>query len=192
MARRAALPTIRLSAYGLGLMIYSPTAVRALEAGYNYMPTNGPLREPLRSQVEEKQRVVLLGTGSPEIDYAIIPHDGPVSRAARRSAAAEVRFGLRVEGRSVCVRDGYAPMEWTRRVSRRQTFPLADGYYGVHALWVDSEPDAVMTILLCFQRRARRLAGNGWPYLGYRVSRRLTMAATGSPRRLPRSSPPST
>jgi hypothetical protein len=33
MARRTALPTILLSAYGLGLMICSPTAVRALEAG---------------------------------------------------------------------------------------------------------------------------------------------------------------
>jgi hypothetical protein len=178
--------------YGLGLMICSPAAVRALETGYDYMPTGGPLREPLRSLVEKEQRVVLLGTGSPEVDYAIIPHTGPPSRAARRSAAAEVRFGLHVEGGTVCVRDGYDPMEWTRRVPRRQAFPAADGYYGVHALWVDSEPDADMAILLCFQRRARRLPGNGWPYLGYRVSRRLTMVATRSPRQLLRPSPPST
>jgi predicted DNA-binding WGR domain protein len=43
-------------------------------------------------------------TGSPEVDYAIIPHTGPASRAVRRSAAAEVRFALHVEGGTVCVR----------------------------------------------------------------------------------------
>lgn len=185
-------PTIRLNAAGLGLMICSPAAVRALEAGYDYMPTDGGLREPLRSLVEADQRVVLLGTRSPEVDYAIMPHAGPASRAARESAAAEVRFGLRVEGEVVCVRDGYDPMEWTRRVPRRQTFALADGYYGVHALWVEGERDAEMTILLSFEPRVRRLSGNGWPYLGYRVSHRFTRAALESPHRLPRSSPPST
>ena len=153
-------------------MICSPAAVRALKEGDDYMPLSAPLREPLRSLVEKEQRVVLLGTGSPEVDYAIIPHAGPASRAARRSAAAEVRFGLHVDGGRVCVRDGYDPMEWTGRVPRRQTFPLADGYYGVQALWVDREPNADMTILMCFERRARRLPGNGWPYLGYSVSRR--------------------
>jgi hypothetical protein len=42
----------------------------------------------------------------------------------------------------------------------------------VHALSVHSGPDADMTILMCFERRGRRLPGDGWPYLGYRVSRR--------------------
>jgi hypothetical protein len=61
MARRVP-PTIRLTAYGLGLMICSPAAVRALEKGGDYMPPGDPLREPLRSLVEKEQRVVLLGT----------------------------------------------------------------------------------------------------------------------------------
>jgi len=171
VARRA-FPTVELSAYGLGLMICSPDAVRALEEGADYMPGRRPLREPLRTLVETEQRVVLLGTGSPQLDYAILPRVGPPPAAARRSAAADVRFGLHVEGGTVCVRDGYDPMQWKPRLPRSQTFPLTDGYYGVHALSVDSGPDADMTILMCFERRARKLPGHGWPYLGYRVSRR--------------------
>jgi hypothetical protein len=163
------LPPVRLSAYGLGLMIGSPVAVTALEEGGDYMPARGPLREPLRSLVETEQRVVLLGTGSPQLDYVLVPRLGPASMSARRSAAAQVEFGLHVEGGTVCVRDGYDPMKWTRRVSRRQTIALADGYYVVHALWIDSEADEDMRILLCFTRRSQRLPGDGWPYLGYRV-----------------------
>lgn len=67
MARPQSLPTVRLAAYGLGLMIGSPAAVRALEEGGDYMPPRGPLREPLRSLVEDEQRgfvVVELEEGS--------------------------------------------------------------------------------------------------------------------------------
>jgi hypothetical protein len=152
-------------------MICSPDAVSGLKEGGDYMPARGPLREPLRSLVEVEQRVVLLGTGSPEVRYAVIPHLRPTPAPTRKTALASARFGLHVEGGTVCVRDGYDPMKWTTRVPLRQTFPVADGYYGVTALSMPPERGAEMMILLSFERRARRLAGDGWPYLGYRTSR---------------------
>jgi hypothetical protein len=50
----------------------------------------------------------LLGTGSPEICYAI----RIMPSAAPNEALKATAFGLWIEGGLLAIRDGYAPMEW--------------------------------------------------------------------------------
>jgi len=80
------ISTVELYATGLGIMLYSPGAVVALKDGVDYMPAGGELADPLRTLVEVDQRAVLLGSGSPQLDYIISVHQGGVlsSIAQRR------------------------------------------------------------------------------------------------------------
>jgi hypothetical protein len=151
-------------------MIASPIATRAMGRDQDYM--TDPLREPLRMLVETEQLVVLLGTGSPQLNYAVSAHVGAPTIARKRAALAQTKFGLHVKGGEVCVRDGYDPMRWNPRTPRKQTFAMRDGYYAVHALWTEASGgtlDADMVIALWFERRTRKVPGSGWPYLAYRV-----------------------
>lgn len=159
--------TITLYAAGLGLMLYSPKATRALEDGRDYMPV-GQLEEPLRTLVAE-QDVVLLGTGSPQLDYELHVHQAPPPALLQKRAAAKVVFGMRIAGGQLLVRDGYDPMEWHRAGESLRRTAMPDGYYRVTALWLRDETRAAMIVHLYFQATTRRVPGDGWPYLGYRV-----------------------
>jgi hypothetical protein len=161
------MPPLKLFAAGLGLMLYSPHATRALRAGHDYMP-GGELEDPLRTLVA-RQDVVLLGTGSPQLDYEVYVHLTPPPRSARQRAAAVVVFGLRIAGDELLVRDGYDPMEWRCSGESLRRTPVPDGYYRVTALWVPDQTREAMIVRLHLQATKRRVRGNGWPYLGYRI-----------------------
>lgn len=160
--------TVELHAAGLGLMLYSPCVEALLEDGRDYMPPGKCLVSPLREMVERDQQVVFLGTGSPQLDYMVHVELGEPRSELARQAPARVRFGLDIAGGTLCVRDGYDPMEWHSAGESVHRVPMGDGYHVVDALWIPDDPDR-MTIHLCFCRADERISGDGWPYLPFRV-----------------------
>jgi len=113
--------------------------------------------------------VVLLGTGSPEIRYAIriMP-----PAAAPNEALKATEFGLWIEGGLLAIRDGYAPMEWLVEDPYEVRFSVPNGYHRVRALWMPrrNRSDADMHIDLIFEETTERLSGDGWPMLAYDVN----------------------
>ena len=152
-------------ASGLGLMLCSPEAVEGLAPGSDTMPRGGELREPLRSLVQS-QRVVFLQTGSPQLYYDLEVHDEPPPAAG---AAARCRFGLRIEGGALWVRDGYDPMEWEAMPDSLKPVPVRDGDYAVDACWIKAENDGVMKITLHFIADPMPPVGTDWPKLLYQA-----------------------
>lgn len=161
--------TIELFASGLGLMLYSSTAGDRLDDGRDYMPAGQELSEPLRNMVECEQRVVLLGTGSPQLNYLIRVFAGEPTPVLRNSAGSTARFGIQLDGRALLVRDGYDPMNWSSDSPFVQRIPMDDGYYVVDALWVPDGEVTAMVVELYFQPAGDRIGGDGWPYLEYRL-----------------------
>jgi hypothetical protein len=160
----------RLHAGGLGLIIFSPSVLAHIPEGADFMSElgcepKGRLYEPL----VQTQRVVLLGTGSPQTDYAI----RVVPPAAAGQALDAAEFGLSIEGGVLAIRDGYAPMEWLVDDPYEIRFSVPDGYYRVRALWVPRRDgsDADMHIDLVFEPASERVPGDGWPTLMYDVHR---------------------
>ncbi len=195
--------TVELHAAGLGLMFYSPGAALVLAEGADYfafhrgasaggeqgelrrshpgaaggredpqLPPGEELREPLRSLVDA-QAVVLLGTGSPQLDYVVHVRLGAPLRELASAAAERTRFGLGLRGGALCVRDGYDPMDWSATGESLREVTMPDGYYAVDALWIP-EPREEMVIHLFCTRTGERVAGDGWPYLPFSVTARLT------------------
>jgi hypothetical protein len=159
--------TVELHAFGLGLMLYSPAVETLLEEGRDYMPAGEDLASPLQEMARD-QRVVLLGTGSPQLDYVVHVWRGAPSVDLVQRAASHVRFGLDVAGGELCLRDGYDPMEWRTEGDGVRRVPMHDGYYAVDGLWLPDDQDA-MIVHLFFLLTEERLPGTGWPILEYRV-----------------------
>ncbi|NUO50458.1 MAG: hypothetical protein HOV80_16510 [Polyangiaceae bacterium] len=149
-------------------MLYSPAVERMLEEGRDYMPPGASLESPVRDLVEEEQRVVLLGTGSPQLHYTLHIHFDATVPNIRPRPSASVRFGISIAGGELCVRDGYDLMAWHADGKGVRRVPVTDGYYAVDALWIPTSHER-MTIYLVLQVERERIAGGGWPYLGYRV-----------------------
>lgn len=154
-----------LYASGLGLMLCSPEAVEGLAPGSDTMPSGEELREPLRSLVRS-HRVVFLQTGSPQLYYDIEVHDEPPPPTG---AAARCRFGLRIEGGALWVRDGYDPMKWEVMPDDLKPVPVRDGDYAVDACWIKGDDDGVMKITLHFLAEPMPPVGATWPELFYRA-----------------------
>jgi hypothetical protein len=173
------LGTLELYASGLGLMLYSPGAVAGLREAEDYYTPAGGLREPLAARVEREQRIVMLGTGSPQLDYRVHVSAGAPKAALTKAATARARFALKINGGCLLVRDGYDPMEWEAEAAHIQHVAVPDRYYAVDALHVGAfgvkpphrpdDPDGPMVIHLFINPTARRIASDGWPFLKYRA-----------------------
>ena len=123
----------RLHAGGLGLILFSPSVLAHIPEGADFMSELGC--EPkgrLYESLVQTQRVVLLGTGSPQLDYAI--RVVPPAAAVSGQALNATEFGLSIEGGLLAIRDGYAPMEWLLDDPYEIRFSVRDGYYRVRAL----------------------------------------------------------
>ncbi len=156
---------LELYAAGLGLMFYSKAAGLSLVEGRDYMPAGKALEEPLRSLVD-LQEVAFLQTGSPQLDYELHIHRGPVPAEVVHAAHATVRFGLHVKGGALCIRDGYDPMEWHAQGESVREVPLPDGSWDLEAHWLPTHGGVKgMLIHLGIARVHTPHAGDVWPQL---------------------------
>jgi hypothetical protein len=160
----------RLHAGGLGLMLFSPPVLAHIPEGADFMSElDCEPRGRLYDALLRTQRVVLLGTGSPQLDYAIriVP---PAAAASGRALNAS-EFGLSIEGGLLAIRDGYAPMGWLVEDPYELRFPVVDGYYRVRALWMPRRNGsyADMHIDLVFEPTLEPVPGDGWPTLMFNI-----------------------
>ena len=160
----------RLHAGGLGLIMFSPSVLAHISEGADFMSELGC--EPkgrLSESLVQTQRVALLGTGSPQTDYAI--RVVPPAAAVPGEALKATEFGLWIEGGLLAIRDGYAPMDWLVDDPYELRFTVPDGYYRVRALWMPRRDgsDTDMHIDLVFEPTSELVPGDGWPTLMYDV-----------------------
>jgi hypothetical protein len=158
----------RIHAAGLGLMLFSPPALAAIAARADFMRALEPGGVRYAALVASGL-VVLLGTGSPQMDYRVRVHRG--GSALDATVLARASFGMRIED-GLAIRDGYAPMDWQIEDLQELRFALPAGLYAVDAQWIRKGADAVdMAIDLVFRDAATLPAGDGWPYLEFTVGR---------------------
>jgi hypothetical protein len=164
-------PEARLYAPGLGLMMFSPRVLAYIGQGADFMSElDYEPKGRLYDSLVQTHRVVLLGTGSPQLNYAI--RIVPPATAAPRDALKATEFGLWIEGGLLAIRDGYAPMEWLVEDPYEVRFSVRDGYHRVRALWMPrrNRSDADMHIDLVFEETNERVFDDGWPTLMYEVN----------------------
>lgn len=157
----------QIYASGLGLALFSPPVFAGFPEGADFMSAlflGGGLYDAL----VKTQKVVLLGTGSPQLYYLVRVVSPSEAEAVRPLKTAE--FGLWIDG-GLAIRDGYAPMDWLKDDPGEIRFPVTDGYYRVCALWTPRPPDveADMCIDLAFERTSKHAPGDGWPELFFKV-----------------------
>jgi hypothetical protein len=131
-----------------GFLLSSPKTLSGLKEGGEYDPDASPVKELI-----DEQQIILLQTGSPELDYQLHFHSGDPDRQARVQSS----FGMRVDGGALVIRDGYDLMDWSDSDDQRLT--IEDGYYAVDALWTPGE--AEMEIHFYFNRTDSRVDGDG-------------------------------
>jgi hypothetical protein len=153
----------------LGLVLFSPPVFADIPNGADFMSDLG--LEPkgrLYDQLVLTQRVVLLGSGSPEINYCIRVMF-PSEAAVAGKPLGEVEFGLWIQGGVLAIRDGYEPMHWSVHDPYEIRFPVPDGYHRVRALWMPrpGDSDADMHLWLLMEQASKRVPGDGWPVLMY-------------------------
>ena len=153
------------------MILFSPSVLAHIPEGADFMTELDCEPKGRRyDSLVQTQRVVLLGTGSPETNYAIRVVGGAAAVSSEALKATE--FGLWIEGDLLAIRDGYAPMEWLVDDPYEIRFSVRNGYHRVRALWVPRRDgsDADMHIDLIFEPTSERVPGDGWPTLMYDVN----------------------
>jgi hypothetical protein len=154
-------------ASGLGLILFSAPVFAGFPEGTDFMSQlegGGNLYDTL----VRTQKVVLLGTGSPQLTYLICVISSSEMQTVRPLKTTE--FGLWIDG-GLCIRDGYAPMDWEEDDPSEIRFPVTNGYYRICAFWMSCPQNAKtdMAIGLNFEKTSQRIPGDGWPTLFFEV-----------------------
>jgi hypothetical protein len=160
----------KIYAAGLGLMLFSPSALADIPEGADFMSDLGcEPRGRLYDALVATHRVVLLRTGSPQIYCSIRVVLSPAAPTGRALRATQ--FGLWTEGGTLAIRDGYEPMHWSVQDPYEIRFEVPDGYHRVRAHWMPrpDDSDADMHVCLVMEQTSEPVPGDGWPTLMYSV-----------------------
>jgi len=112
---------------GLGLILYSPPAVRHIPEGSDYLNNYFWQAEDVVRHVMECQ-LTAFGTGTPG-SFLLRFRDGPRDEQAAAAADFKLRLGLEVHEGVICVRDLYDLMKWFAECPESQQLPMANGWY---------------------------------------------------------------
>ncbi len=118
---------IALDLAGLGVILYSPPAVAHIAEGSDYLQEHfcGPV--DVAHHVMECELTAFC-TGSPG-SFRIRFLECPPNDRDVQAADFKLRLGLRVRERTICVRDLYDLMEWSKKCPLEQRLSIADGWY---------------------------------------------------------------
>lgn len=121
------METINISIDGMGLVVYSPFAVKKIPEGEDFLEKSLWNPEDVKKQVEACQ-IVPFCTGSPG-DYIIncyedLPDEDYLSRFEYI-----LRLGIIVRNDTVCIRDLFDFMQWDPRCPDEQKISIPSGYY---------------------------------------------------------------
>jgi hypothetical protein len=128
---------IALDIAGLGIILYSPTAVVNILMGSNYLEEHFTKPSEVAQHVMDCHLTTFC-TGTPG-RFRIRFSEGFPDEVAVQAAAFKLRLGLLVQDKKICVRDLYDLYDWSPECPPRQQVSVADGWY---RLTVVSSPPA--------------------------------------------------
>jgi hypothetical protein len=122
---------INLSVRGLGIVLYSPWAVRDIPASSDFLTTHLWKPEDV-AQYVNASIISCVGTGSPG-DYIVNIAPELLDGGLPEDAAFPTRLGLEVRDETVCVRDLYDFLSWKPDCPTAQKVRMANGFYRITA-----------------------------------------------------------
>jgi hypothetical protein len=133
--------TIPLEITGLGVLLYSPWAVRHIRKGDDYLKSHYWEPEEVLKHVYEGS-LVGIGTGSPG-QFVLELRSGYPEEPTIEKAEFKLRLGIRVEGDQLCLRDLYDLSEWEPDCPANQTLKITNGIYHV-TVFGDRPPSGIL------------------------------------------------
>lgn len=147
-----------LYASGLGLLISSRESLQALRDGANYFQP-GEEEDRVITRLLDNDELMTLATGSPQLDYRIHVHEGPIPAAVELKLRNAVEAGLRVRGAALVIRDGYDLLDWRTESESTVSFDVPDGYYRLRIGWEPCAQRGTMILHFGPERSAERIPG---------------------------------
>jgi hypothetical protein len=149
-----ALARIHLPIAGLGIIFYSPWAVRHIPPGSDYLQDAFLEAADIARHVNGST-LTGFGTGGPG-DYELEISGEPAAAEAVRAARHHVELGLEVRDGTVCFRDLYDLIRWDPACPPEQSVRLPDGFYRVIAYLTPSPLGETQFVHLAFTRTTAR------------------------------------
>lgn len=116
-----------VSIVGLGFIVHSPSAVRHINDGEDYLSNNFWDPEDVGRHVTECQ-LTGFGTGSPG-DFQLHIFDGQYPEGSVVAARSAVRLGVEIRESTLCIRDLYSLLDWDSNDDPLLEIHLEDGFY---------------------------------------------------------------
>ena len=118
---------IALDIAGLGMILYSPPAVTHIAEGSDYLTEHFSRPEDVARHVMACELTAFC-TGSPG-SFRVQFLNGQPNESDVQSADFKLRLGLWVRDRTICLRDLYDLMEWSKECPPLQRVSVVDGWY---------------------------------------------------------------
>jgi len=154
-------------AAGLGLLFSSPEPLHSLVEGKNYSGSSDPGNA--LSKLYDDQRMFLLATGSPELDYVISFYETNKSSYPHEAMIEEIQAGIEIVGGSLVIRDGYDLLDWEPAVDYAVEIPIEDGYYRLTIGWSHSGKNSTMNLHILAQKSDSKIEGRDMYELIYEI-----------------------
>jgi hypothetical protein len=120
---------IHLMISGLGIIMYSPPAVRHIPKGADYLESDYGDPKAVQRHIQAGS-LVGFGTSSPG-DFHLDLHEAAPPDAVIDASEFKLRLGIKVEENLVCFKDLYALLAWNPKVPSGHTHKLPNGYYRI-------------------------------------------------------------
>jgi len=120
---------MKLSIYGIGIILYSDYAVSHIKYGENYLEENYTEPVDVLKQIYSGS-LVGFGTGSSGT-YHLQFLGGYPNNVELQKFEYKLRLGINVKDNRIIFRDLYDLMEWNPNYPDDQVFPIENGYYHI-------------------------------------------------------------
>ncbi len=114
---------------GLGIVFYSPFAVRNIPEGSDYLEEHFMAAHAVAQSVMDCT-ITAFGTGSSG-NYLLNIFDGDYPERQITSSDKVIRLGIKVEDNEIRFRDLYDFMEWEVECESRQVIQIENGFYKI-------------------------------------------------------------
>ncbi|MBT9774991.1 hypothetical protein GPL15_00520 [Clostridium sp. MCC353] len=159
---------ITLDIDGMGIVLYSPGAVKDIPISYNFLMQEFNRPEDIGKHIR-KGDVTAFCTGSPG-RYCLKFRDGYPGLQMSEDYPIAIRLGIQVSGGKIHIIDLFWLMDFDPQCPQEQTLDIADGYYHITALtkkpvsgrWGDNQ---IIYIYLNELPEMPELTWNGAPML---------------------------
>lgn len=112
---------------GLGIILYSPPAIAHIAEGADYLQNRFSQPEDVARHVMACELTTFC-TGSPG-SFRLRFLDGAPNESDVQAADFKLRLGLWVRDGTICLRDLYDLMEWSKECPLEQCLSAVDGWY---------------------------------------------------------------